>query len=99
VTRGYYQAEQKTAEAFEGGWFHTGDIGEMGADGRLFIRGRKKELIVTPEGLKVFPEDVERVLNHIAGVRDSAAVGVSSVREAVTSACAPCSYAFSNPVG
>lgn len=78
VTRGYYQADEKTAEAFEGGWFHTGDIGEIGADGRLFIRGRKKELIVTPEGLKVFPEDVERVLNRIAGVRDSAAVGVSS---------------------
>ena len=78
VTRGYYQAEEQTAEAFEGGWFHTGDIGEIAADGRLFIRGRKKELIVTPEGLKVFPEDVERVLNRIAGVRDSAAVGVSS---------------------
>ena len=78
VTRGYYQAEEQTAEAFEGGWFHTGDIGEMGADGRLYIRGRKKEVIVTPEGLKVFPEDVEQVVNRIAGVRDSAAVGVSS---------------------
>jgi long-chain acyl-CoA synthetase len=78
VTRGYFNAEEETAKAFEDGWFHTGDIGEVGADGRLFIRGRKKELIVTPEGLKVFPEDVERVLNRIPGVRDSAAVGVSS---------------------
>jgi long-chain acyl-CoA synthetase len=77
VTGGYFQAEAETAQAFEGGWFHTGDIGEIGPDGRLFIRGRKKELIVTPEGLKVFPGDVERIVNAIPGVRDSAAVGVA----------------------
>jgi long-chain acyl-CoA synthetase len=76
VTRGYFQAETETAQAFEGGWFHTGDIGEIGPDGRLFIRGRKKEVIVTPEGLKVFPDDVERVVNEISGVHDSAAVGL-----------------------
>jgi long-chain acyl-CoA synthetase len=50
VTGGYFEAEAETAQAFEGGWFHTGDIGEIGPDGRLFIRGRKKEVIVTPEG-------------------------------------------------
>ena len=77
VTGGYFQAEAETAKAFEGGWFHTGDIGEIAPDGRLFIRGRKKEVIVTPEGLKVFPEDVERAVNQIRGVRDSAAVGVA----------------------
>jgi long-chain acyl-CoA synthetase len=76
VTSGYYNADEETARAFEGGWFHTGDIGEVGADGQVYIRGRKKELIVTPEGLNVFPEDVERVLNGIPGVRDSAVVGV-----------------------
>jgi long-chain acyl-CoA synthetase len=81
VTGGYFEAEAETAKAFEGGWFHTGDIGEIGSDGRLFIRGRKKEVIVTPEGLKVFPEDVERVVNEIAGVRDSAVVGVASPPE------------------
>ena len=81
VTSGYFKAEEETARAFDGGWFHTGDIGEIAPDGRLFIRGRKKELIVTPEGLKVFPEDVERVLNHVSGVRESAAVGVSSGTE------------------
>jgi long-chain acyl-CoA synthetase len=75
VTSGYFHADVETAKAFAGGWFHTGDIGEMGPDGRLFIRGRKKEVIVTPEGLKVFPEDVERVLNQMPGVRDSAIVG------------------------
>ncbi len=77
VTRGYFNAEEETARAFEDGWFHTGDIGEIGPDGQVFIRGRKKEMIVTPEGLNVFPEDVERVLNQVPGVRDSAVVGAS----------------------
>jgi long-chain acyl-CoA synthetase len=59
------------------GWFHTGDIGEKDATGRLFIKGRKKEMIVTPEGLNVFPDDVERVLNEQRGVFESAVVGKS----------------------
>ncbi|HEY3885657.1 MAG TPA: AMP-binding protein [Vicinamibacterales bacterium] len=75
VTRGYYNAPDETRAAFEDGWFHTGDIGEMDDQGQLHIRGRKKEMIVTPEGLNVFPEDVERVLNEQSGVRDSAVVG------------------------
>ena len=78
VTKGYFHADQETARAFEDGWFHTGDIGELDAQGRLFIRGRKKEMIVTPEGLNVFPEDVERVLNALPGVRESAVVGVAA---------------------
>jgi long-chain acyl-CoA synthetase len=78
VTTGYFNAADETAHAFEDGWFHTGDIGEIDQDGQLFIRGRKKEMIVTPEGLNVFPEDVERVLNRIAGVRESAAIGVAT---------------------
>jgi long-chain acyl-CoA synthetase len=75
VSRGYFESADETARAFEDGWFHTGDIGELGPDGQLFIRGRKKEMIVTPEGLKVFPDDVERVLNRMPGIRDSAVVG------------------------
>lgn len=78
VTQGYFNAADETARAFEDGWFHTGDIGEIGADGQVFIRGRKKEMIVTPEGLNVFPEDVERVINQVPGVRDSAVVGVGN---------------------
>ena len=76
VTKGYYNADEENARAFEDGWFHTGDIGEIGDDRQLYIRGRKKEMIVTPEGLNVFPEDVEKALNVIPGVRDSAVVGV-----------------------
>lgn len=75
VTRGYYKAPEETRAAFEDGWFHTGDIGDLDDQGQLHIRGRKKEMIVTPEGLNVFPEDVERALNDQAGVRDSAVVG------------------------
>jgi long-chain acyl-CoA synthetase len=63
------------------GWFHTGDIGERDDQGRIFIKGRKKEMIVTPEGLNVFPEDVERVLNELPGVRDSVVVGVAQGAE------------------
>ena len=75
VTRGYYNAPEETRAAFEDGWFHTGDIGDFDERGQLRIRGRKKEMIVTPEGLNVFPEDVEKALNAQPGVRDSAVVG------------------------
>ena len=78
VTRGYFNAPEETESAFRDGWFHTGDIGELDDKGQLHIRGRKKEMIVTPEGLNVFPEDVERVLNAVPGVRDSAVVGAST---------------------
>jgi long-chain acyl-CoA synthetase len=78
VTRGYFNAPGETRSAFRDGWFHTGDIGELDDRGQLHIRGRKKEMIVTPEGLNVFPEDVERVLNAVPGVRDSAVVGASA---------------------
>lgn len=79
VTSGYFNAPEATARAFEGGWFHTGDVGDLEPSGQLRILGRKKEMIVTPEGLNVFPEDVERVLNRTAGVRDSAVIGSDRV--------------------
>jgi long-chain acyl-CoA synthetase len=78
VTGGYYRAEAETAEVFKDGWLHTGDVGALDEEGRLVVRGRKKEMIVTAEGLNVFPEDVERVLNEQPGVRDSAVIGVPS---------------------
>ena len=79
VTSGYFNAPEETARAFEDGWFHTGDIGALSDDGQLRILGRKKEMVVTPEGLNVFPEDVERALNSVPGVRDSAAIGTDRV--------------------
>jgi long-chain acyl-CoA synthetase len=77
VTRGYFGDERANLEAFEDGWLKTGDVGEIDDQGRLFVRGRKKEMIVTPEGLNVFPEDVERVLDAEAGVRESAVIGLT----------------------
>src|SRR5262249_4110732 len=79
VTSGYYQRPEETAKAFEGGWFRTGDIGILKEGGELAILGRKKEMIVTPEGLNVFPEDVEGVLNRQPGVRESAVIGSDRV--------------------
>jgi len=79
VTSGYFQHPEETARAFEGGWFHTGDIGVLKDNGELTILGRKKEMIVTPEGLNVFPEDVESVLKQQPGVRDAAVIGTDRV--------------------
>ena len=76
VTQGYFNAPEATADAFEDGWLRTGDIGEVDETGRLYVRGRKKEMIVLPDGLNVFPDDVERVLDGVPGVRESAVVGV-----------------------
>ena len=78
VTTGYYKAPGETSAAFEDGWLHTGDIGSFDESGRLTIRGRKKEMIVTPEGLNVFPEDVERAIDAQPGVVESAVVGAAA---------------------
>ncbi len=77
VTTGYYNDPEATREAFENGWFHTGDVGRFDADGYLIIQGRKKEMIVLADGRNVFPEDVERVLDSTPGVKDSAVVGLA----------------------
>ena len=83
VTRGYFGEREAAGGAFEEGWLRTGDIGELDEQGRLFVRGRKKEMIVTPEGLNVFPEDVERVLDTVPGVRESAVVAAPGAAERV----------------
>jgi long-chain acyl-CoA synthetase len=62
--------------AADGEWLHTGDLGEIDAEGNLYYRGRKKDLIVTGEGLNVHPDDVETTLRQLPEIRDSAVVGV-----------------------
>lgn len=57
------------------GWLKTGDLGEFGPDGRLYFRGRKQELIVTAQGLNVFPEEVEAVLEAQPQIRGACVVG------------------------
>lgn len=65
VMKGYYNNPEKTAEVLEpDGWFHTGDIAEFDEDGRLYITGRIKNMIVLSGGKKVFPEEVEAVLEQ-----------------------------------
>jgi len=64
VFKGYYKSVQKTKETFTpDGWFKTGDMGEFDKDKFLFLRGRKKYMILGPGGQNVFPEDLEETLN------------------------------------
>ncbi|HEX8881875.1 MAG TPA: 1-acyl-sn-glycerol-3-phosphate acyltransferase, partial [Candidatus Acidoferrum sp.] len=58
----------------EGGWLHTGDLGQMDRQGNLRFRGRKKNVIVTPSGLNIYPEDLEDALDRQPGVRDSVVI-------------------------
>jgi long-chain acyl-CoA synthetase len=77
ITPGYYGQTDANILDSEG-WLHTGDIGELDDAKRLRILGRKKEMIVASSGLNVYPEDVERVLNAVPGVRESAVVASKS---------------------
>ena len=64
VFLGYFKNEEATKEAFtEDGWFRTGDMGVIDADGSLFIRGRSKCMILGPSGQNIYPEEVETVIN------------------------------------
>ena len=58
------------------GWFHTGDMGSLDDQNRLWYRGRKKDVIVTADGMNVYPQDVEEALNRCPEIKDSAVVGV-----------------------
>jgi long-chain acyl-CoA synthetase len=71
VTRGYWEDEAATAAAFTpDGFYRSGDLGRFDGRGRLVLHGRKRDIIVLPNGQNVFPEDVENAL-RIAGIRDS----------------------------
>jgi malonyl-CoA/methylmalonyl-CoA synthetase len=75
VTRGYWRKPEKTAEAFSAdGYFITGDIGRLDADGRLWLSGRSSDLIISG-GLNVYPKEIELVLDEMEGVVESAVIG------------------------
>ncbi|HZB46413.1 MAG TPA: 1-acyl-sn-glycerol-3-phosphate acyltransferase, partial [Pyrinomonadaceae bacterium] len=63
-----------------GGWLRTGDIGEMDAEGNIYFKGRKKDVIVTAAGLNVYPEDIEAALDRQPEIKLSAVVGVEGPR-------------------
>ncbi|MBQ7811844.1 MAG: AMP-binding protein [Bacteroidales bacterium] len=72
VFLGYYKNDEATAEVFtEDGWFRTGDMGVLDADGSLFIKGRAKCMILGPSGQNIYPEEVETVINSQPYVVDS----------------------------
>ena len=69
--KGYWNAPELTAAAFtEDGWYKTGDVGHHDPAGRLILSGRRRDIIVLPNGFNVYPEDIENAL-RIAGLRDS----------------------------
>lgn len=69
---GYYKNEVATREVLdEDGWYHTGDLGTMSADGHLYIRGRIKNMLLGSNGQNVYPEEIEDKLNSLAMVNES----------------------------
>ncbi len=78
VFSGYYQNRLETAKVLKNGWLYTGDIGEFDEQGFLRITGRKKNMILSPSGLNVYPEDIEKVLNKLEGVKDSVVLGLDN---------------------
>ncbi len=90
ATLGYYEDEAKTAEAFRGGWFHSGDLGYVDGTGHLFVVDRKKDMIKTG-GENVASREVEEAIYTLDGVAEVAVFGVSHPRwvEAVAAVVVP----------
>ena len=76
VFQGYWEKPEATAEVLRDGWYYTGDLGSLDADGFLRLHGRKKDMLALPDGTKVYPEDVENALAQDARVQDAVVLGV-----------------------
>ncbi len=77
VMKGYYKRPKETKEVIdEYGWLHTGDIGKIDSEGYLYITGRKKNIIVTPSGKNVYPEEIEEMINECPFILESLVIGV-----------------------
>jgi len=72
VMLGYYKNEEATRETLDAdGWYHTGDLGTMDADGNIFIRGRIKNMLLGASGQNIYPEEIEDKLNSMPMVSES----------------------------
>lgn len=76
VMLGYYRDEEKNNEVLKDGYFYTGDLGYIDAKGNLFITGRKKDMIVLKNGKKIFPDEIETVVNRLEIVKESMVFGL-----------------------
>ncbi len=96
VMQGYYRNPQATEEALAGGWYRTGDLGKLDKEGFLFIRGRVKNLIVTPNGKNVYPEEVEAELLKSPLISEAMVYGhkIDAVSEEVHAIVFPCQDAL-----
>ena len=80
VMQGYFENPELTAEVLRDGWFHTGDIGRLGADGYLTICGRSKNVIVSEAGKNIYPEEVEEQLLESNWIQDVCVIGRKTSR-------------------
>src|SRR5271157_5782325 len=76
VAAGYWQGKELKPVLNEEGWFPTGDLGDLDAEGNLYFKGRKKNVIVTREGMNIYPDDLEAALRQQPEVRDCVVVGL-----------------------
>jgi long-chain acyl-CoA synthetase len=86
VAAGYWNGSDLHSVASEDGWYRTGDVGELDADGNLYFKGRKKDVIVTAAGMNVYPEDLEFALRRQPEVKD--VVVIPLPRDGNAEACA-----------
>ena len=76
VMLGYYENSEATNEVLKDGWFYTGDLGYIDKKGYVFITGRKKDMIVLKNGKKVFPEELEVLINRLDEVQECMVFGI-----------------------